>query len=140
MEIGVAGDQVRMRSFPNFGSFSKAMADREIPIMHLSWTLDYPDAENLLQLFYGPSASPGPNTANYANPVYDALFEAWRFRPPGPERTVAFRELNDMLVEDCVVIGGAAPSSVYVSAPGVRAHRANTLAGPFAWRFFARDR
>ena len=41
-----------------------------------AWFGDYPDAQNFLQLFYGPNKAPGPNGGNYANPEYDKLYES----------------------------------------------------------------
>ena len=41
----------------------------------LGWNADYPDAENFLQLLYGPNAPPNPNSASFADPEYDRLYE-----------------------------------------------------------------
>ncbi len=51
------------------------------------WGLDYPDAENVFQLYYGPNAAPGANTANFRNAEYDKLYEQAAVMQPGPERT-----------------------------------------------------
>ncbi|MEI8631279.1 hypothetical protein P4S72_05570 [Vibrio sp. PP-XX7] len=71
----------------------------------MGWGLDYPDAENTLQLFYGPNRSPGANSANYNNPEYNALFEKAAVMQPSPERTVIYKQLNQILVDDCVGVG-----------------------------------
>jgi ABC-type oligopeptide transport system substrate-binding subunit len=66
------------------------------------WGLDYPDAENTLQLFYGPNGSPGSNDSNYNNPEYDRLYEQSAVMQPSPERTAIYRRMNRMLIDDCV--------------------------------------
>jgi ABC-type oligopeptide transport system substrate-binding subunit len=78
------------------------------------WGLDYPDAENTLQLFYGPNASPGSNDANYRNPEYDALYEQTSVMLPSPERTALYRRMNQMVIDDCVAITGQSRTRIYL--------------------------
>ncbi|MEX0320533.1 MAG: ABC transporter substrate-binding protein [Puniceicoccaceae bacterium] len=105
-KIGYPTEKVVYRPFPNFGDYSKAVKNKEVMIMPMGWGLDYPDAENLLQLLYGPNESPGSNAANYKNPEYDELFRKAKEMLPGPERTAIYRQLNEMIVEDVPVIVG----------------------------------
>jgi oligopeptide transport system substrate-binding protein len=65
-----------------------------------AWVADYPDAENLLALFYSKNAPPGPNAANYADPEYDRLYEKSLTMVDSPERTALYRQMALMLVED----------------------------------------
>lgn len=60
------------------------------------WVADYPDPENFLFLLWGPMArsAGGPNTANFADPTYDATFVAMRDRPNDAERLRLIRELR----------------------------------------------
>jgi ABC-type transport system substrate-binding protein len=37
--------------------------------------MDYPDAQNMLQLLYGPNKPPGINSASYASKRYDDLYD-----------------------------------------------------------------
>jgi oligopeptide transport system substrate-binding protein len=39
------------------------------------WVMDYPDAQNLLQLLYGPYKPPGINSAAYNSSEYNKLYE-----------------------------------------------------------------
>ena len=39
------------------------------------WVMDYPDAQNMMQLLYGPNKPPGINSAGYQSPEYDKLYE-----------------------------------------------------------------
>lgn len=70
----------------------------------LSWGADYPEAQNFLQLYYGPNRSPGSNSSNYANAEYDALYEQAIALRPGPERTDLYRRLERIVVDDAVWI------------------------------------
>lgn len=68
----------------------------------MSWGADYPEAQNFLQLFYGPNKPPGPNGTNYQNPAFDRLFEEAATMQPSPERTARYRTMQQMVVDDCV--------------------------------------
>ncbi|MGD9873451.1 MAG: ABC transporter substrate-binding protein [Kiritimatiellia bacterium] len=88
-------------SYNNKPAFFKKVENREAQMFRLSWFADYPDAENFLQLFYGPNASPGPNRVNYSNPEYDRLYETIREMQDSPERTELYRQMAAMVEEDC---------------------------------------
>jgi len=70
-------------------------------IFGLGWVADYPDAENFLQLFYGPNSSPGANNSNYDNPEFNRLYETIRVMSPSPERTALYKKMSRIIVEDC---------------------------------------
>jgi ABC-type transport system substrate-binding protein len=65
-----------------------------------SWYADYPDAQNFLQLYYGPNA-PEPNYSNYHNAEYDELYEDARKLGPGQEREDLYREMQRIVASDC---------------------------------------
>ena len=92
--------------YATFGDIAKAWRNSELPIISKGWGLDYPDAENTLQLFYGPNRSPGSNDGNYTNPEYDELFRKAAVMLPSPERTEIYRRMNQMVVDDCAAITG----------------------------------
>lgn len=111
-DIGYPRDKIRGRPFASFGEYSRALKQREVPIFYLSWTLDYPDAQNTLQLFYGPHGSPGSNNFNYENPAFDRLYrEAGRMRESEARRAL-YRRMNRMVIEDCAAISGLARTRI----------------------------
>lgn len=64
----------------------------KIPMRSDGWNADYPDAENFMQLLYGPS---GPeNNARFNLPQFNALYEKARTLPDSPERTKLFDEMT----------------------------------------------
>ena len=88
-------------SYNNWPAFLEKMERRQSQLFSLGWVADYPDAENFLQLFYGPNSSPGPNHSNYSNPEFDRLYEKIREMQDTPERTATYQKMADMVVEDC---------------------------------------
>lgn len=72
----------------------------------MAWGADYPDAENFLQLLYGPNKAPGSNGANYNNPEFNALFKEASLMQDTPIRTAAYEKLNRMVAEDVPWIFG----------------------------------
>lgn len=56
-------------------AFMKAINEGRVQLYRLVWVADYPDAQNFLQLFYGPNSAPGINHSSYANAAYDAAYE-----------------------------------------------------------------
>lgn len=87
-------------SYNNGPAFFEKLERKQAPLFFLSWLADYPDAENFLQLFYGPNASPGPNRCNYRNPAFDALYEIVKVMPDSEERTELYRRMSRMIVDD----------------------------------------
>ncbi len=87
-------------SYNNWPTFLDKLDRRQCQMYRLGWVSDYPDAENFLQLFYGPNSSPGPNHSNYLNPEFDLLYEKVRVMPDTPERTLLYRRMADLAVED----------------------------------------
>ena len=64
------------------------------------WVADYPDPENFLFLLWGPmgqTASGGPNSSNFADPRYDAFFEAMKDRPNDATRLEKIRAMRALL-------------------------------------------
>ncbi|MBN1242234.1 MAG: hypothetical protein JXA15_05935 [Spirochaetales bacterium] len=86
----------------------------------LGWGADYPDAQNFLQLQYGPNAAPGPNNANYSNPEYDALYERAAVMLPGPERDALYTELSRMQAEDAAFLPKSHRLSYRIIHPWLR--------------------
>ena len=98
-------------SYNNWPTFLEKMERRQAQLFSLGWVADYPDAENFLQLFYGPNSSPGPNHANYSNPEFDKLYERVREMQDSPARTALYVKMSDLVVEDCPWIFTSNPLS-----------------------------
>jgi ABC-type transport system substrate-binding protein len=87
-------------SYNNWPEFLKKLERKQAQLYQLGWIIDYPDAENFLQLFYSKNASPGPNHSNYSNPEFDRLYERIRTMQDTPERTALYQRMAAIVIED----------------------------------------
>ena len=87
--------------YSNWPTFLDKLDRRQVQLYRLGWIADYPDAENFLQLFYGPNSSPGPNHSNYSNPEFDVLYEKVRVMQDSPMRTKLYEDMAELIIEDC---------------------------------------
>ena len=69
----------------------------KIPIRTDGWNADYPDAENFMQLLYGPNVGQ-ENHARFSLPEYDKLYDAARKLPDSPERTKLFDRMTELVL------------------------------------------
>ena len=105
----------------DFATLSEMLREKRAPFFGLAWGSDYPDAENNLQLFYGPNKSPSSNNFNYERPEFDRLYEEVRVMPPSEERSKKYAQMRDMVIEDCPMIGCMARTRNYL----IHAHLKN---------------
>jgi ABC-type transport system substrate-binding protein len=134
-EIGYPPKKVVLKQYATFGDISRAWKESELPWVSKGWGLDYPDAENTLQLFYGPNGSPGSNDANYRNAEYDALFRRAKVMLPSPERTAIYRKLSQMVIDDCVAVTGLARTRLHLWHKDVIAFPDREIVGGFFLKY-----
>ena len=134
-KIGYPPGKVVLKQYATFGDFVKDTSNSRLPIVSKGWSLDYPDAENTLQLFYGPNGSPGSNDANYKNPEYDRLYEQSAVMLPSPERTEIYRRMNQMVIDDCIAISGLSRTRIYLWHKNVIAMPDREIVSGFYLRF-----
>jgi ABC-type transport system substrate-binding protein len=133
--IGYPPEKIVWKPYPNFGDLQSAWKQSELPLVFHSWTLDFPDAENALQVFYGPNHSPGSNDSNYSNPDYDRLYEQAAAMPPSPERTALYARMNRILIDDCVAITGIARTRILLWHDEVIAFPDREIEGGYFLRY-----
>jgi ABC-type transport system substrate-binding protein len=134
-EIGYPPEKIRPLTFATYGDYARAYLNREVMLITTGWTMDYPDAENTMQLFYGPNATPGSNSANYDNPEYDRLYRAAATMAPSPMRTSMYRSMNHMLLEDCATISGISRTLILLWDRNVTMLPDRSFVGGFYFRF-----
>jgi ABC-type transport system substrate-binding protein len=81
------------------------------------WGMDYPDGENVFQLFYGPNKSPGSNESNYQNPEMNQLYEQSSIMEPSSKRAALFQKMDDLAQEDCPWAYGYYEASYALTQP-----------------------
>ena len=101
--------------YSSWPAFLRKVSQRRSQLFRIAWVGDYPDAENFLQLFYGPNASPGPNRCNYSNPEFDRLYRQALATTDHDERLALYDKLQAIVQEDCpwIFISYAKAVSLY---------------------------
>ena len=69
----------------------------KIPMRADGWNADYPDAENFMQLLYGPNVGQ-ENHARFSLPQFDKLYEAAYRLADSPERTQLFDRMTELVL------------------------------------------
>lgn len=105
--------------YSNWPSFLKKISNRNSQLFRISWVGDYPDAENFLQLFFGPNQSPGPNRCNYSNPAFDDLYRQ-AMTAPLPRRLELYKAMQHIIQEDCPWIFISCSTAFSLSSPSLK--------------------
>jgi ABC-type transport system substrate-binding protein len=93
---------VHVEIIPNtFPAFLEKMKQGNLQISYGGWSMDYPDAENIYQLLYGPNKSPGPAESNYDVPEFNNLFEQIEIMDSSAKRAALVQKMDDLIQEDC---------------------------------------
>jgi oligopeptide transport system substrate-binding protein len=58
-----------------FAAFLKKAQNKKLQFWQGGWAMDYPDAENIVQLLTKASLPPGPNSTNYVHPLVEELYQ-----------------------------------------------------------------
>jgi ABC-type transport system substrate-binding protein len=134
-DIGYPAEKVRPLTFATYGDYARAYLNREVMLTTTGWTMDYPDAENTMQLFYGPNAAPGSNSANYNNEEFNRLYRAASVMQPSPMRTSMYRSMNRILLDDCATISGVARTLILLWDRELTMLPDRSFVGGFYFRF-----
>jgi peptide/nickel transport system permease protein len=92
-EIGIRVDATAVQ-------FADLLQDKRVGKFQMAssaWTADYPDAQNFLQLLYGPNIGQS-NEARFKLPEYDKTYEKSQRFPDGAERSQLYREMNRLIL------------------------------------------
>jgi ABC-type transport system substrate-binding protein len=84
----------------NYNKFQEKVRDGAYQIFQWGWVADYPDPENfyfLLTSQMARSVSGGPNSANFKNSEFDAVFERMKSMENGPERLELVRTMRGIV-------------------------------------------
>jgi ABC-type transport system substrate-binding protein len=105
-----------LNSWPRFLQKS---AKGEMQLFRVSWIGDYPDAENFLQLFYGPNAG-ACNRSYFQNKKFDAMFEEILQSKDSPDRTLKYKNMAKYITEQCPWIFAYYPTSYRLLNPWLK--------------------
>jgi oligopeptide transport system substrate-binding protein len=136
-EIGYPKEKIRPLTFATYGDYARAYLNREVMLTTTGWTMDYPDAENTVRLFFGPNSSPGSNSANYNNEEFDRLYRASSSMQPSPMRTAMYRNMSRIVIDDCVTISGVSRKLILLWNRDLAMLPDRSFVGGFFVRFVA---
>ena len=101
-EIGI---EIKVIQNP-WPELQKKITNRTVMTYGIAWGADYPDAENFLQLLYGPNKAPGANGSGFNNDEFNKLFEMSSVMQDSPQRTALYEKLNRLAAESVPLIYG----------------------------------
>jgi oligopeptide transport system substrate-binding protein len=81
-------------------TFADLLNDKRVGNFQMAgsaWIADYPDAQNFLQLLYGPNTNQS-NESRFKLPEYDRLYEKSLGFPDGEERNRLYREMDRLML------------------------------------------
>ena len=110
-----------------FPAFLEKMRQGSTQLAYGGWSMDYPDAENIYQLLYGPNQAPGPNEANFDHPEMNRLYEQISVLKPGSKRAQLIEKMDQLLQEECPWALGYYEAAYDLSQPWLMNFRANPI-------------
>ena len=98
---------VRIKVVTNpWPELQKKITKRQVMLYGIAWGADYPDAENFLQLLYGPNKAPGANGSGYNNPEFNKLYKTASVMQDSPERTALYEKMNRIAADQAPWVYG----------------------------------
>ncbi len=119
----------------NMNQFSELLQkidNRKAQMWGIAWGADYPDAENFLQLLYGPNKAPGPNSSNFNNPEYNRLFAQMKVMRDSPERREIIKKMIKVFESEMPWIPRDHRISWTVVHPWMKNIKFNDIGGNYA--------
>ena len=110
----------------NFADNLKAATLCQLMISPSSWSADFPEGENFVQLLYGPNAHQS-NHACYASAAFDALYEKAIALPTGSARLPLYIQMNRQLEADSVWSVGVSPVRNWLIRPWVKGFKKHPI-------------
>jgi ABC-type transport system substrate-binding protein len=104
-QMAKIGIKVKVQTNP-WPQLQEKITKRKVQVYGIAWGADYPDAENFLQLLYGPNRSPGANGSGYDDPEFNRLFKVSSIMQDTPERTAIYEKMYRIAAENIPWIFG----------------------------------
>jgi oligopeptide transport system substrate-binding protein len=113
--------------YNTFPAYLEKAKKGNLQLSYGGWAMDYPDAENVYQLLYGPNKSPGPNETNFDNPEMNKLYEQLAIMTPGPEHAAVIKKADDLLQEEVPWALGYYATNYFLTQPWILNFRGNEI-------------
>lgn len=88
---------INLNTFP---AFIEKTRKGQLQLWLDGWSLDYPDAENVLQLLSSKNASPGPNATSYSNLKVDALIDKISTLGDNDEKKLLMEQIQQIVLAE----------------------------------------
>ncbi|MBI2711544.1 MAG: hypothetical protein HYX41_01600 [Bdellovibrio sp.] len=116
--------EIQSNTFP---AFLQKLREGNLQISYGGWSMDYPDAENIYQLFYGPNRPPGANDTSYDHPVVNKSYEQLAMLESSPARLALAAKMEDQIQEDCPIAMGYYEAPYHISQPWLMNYRGSDI-------------
>lgn len=115
-----------------FTQFIEKVKKNSMMMWQGGWLLDFPDAENILQLFYSRNAgNGGPNKSYYNNAQFDKLFEQMIKLENNKEKFDLLMKLEDNILQELPLIMLYYSKNYFLFHKNVKNFRFNELSMGF---------
>ncbi|MCI0342138.1 MAG: ABC transporter substrate-binding protein, partial [Planctomycetales bacterium] len=140
LQFQLAQVGIRMRIEANtWPAFTEKINQNRAQMFIVGWGADYPDAENFLQLLYGPNAAPaGQNSTAFRNEEYDRLYEEIVRLEDTPERYRKIRRMVEIVCEEHPWIFQIHTEDWVLTQPWLRNFK-RPLMGEGFWKYLRPD-
>ena len=109
--------------------FADMLKDKRVGKFQMAssaWIADYPDAQNFLQLYYGPNIGQS-NEARFRLAEYDKLYDRSLTLPDSPERNQVYREMYRLLLSYAPVRLGVHRIFSHILYPWVKGYKKHPI-------------
>jgi ABC-type transport system substrate-binding protein len=98
-----------------------------VPLFLLGWQADFPDPSNFLDVLFNSQARGANNSTFFASPAVDALLDAARPLPPGPERFATYTRVESAILAQAPVVPLFHQATYVVLSPRVHGFRLHPM-------------
>jgi ABC-type transport system substrate-binding protein len=112
--------EISTNTFPGFLQRSK---NGQLQFWLDGWALDYPDAENILQLLITPNKIPGPNVTQFSHPTVDQLYQKILKLSNDETKFEYMRQIEQIVSEEYVWLMLYYSRNYILSSPKVENYR-----------------
>jgi len=109
-----------------FGDLIRDQKVGKFQLTGAAWIADYPDAQNFLQLFYGPNTG-SSNNARFRLSAFDKLYEQAIAMPDSVERNALYREMNRYILAYVPWKLGVHRSYIHLMRPWVKGFKKHPM-------------
>jgi len=89
--------QISINTFP---AFLEKARQGKLQLWKGGWAMDYPDAENILQLLITKNHPPGPNATKFSDATFDKYFEKLKIMPNGKEKSILMQKMENIINQE----------------------------------------